>query len=105
MLTPDLLKYLKSFAKNSQAIINQSVSDSLLMMAKDSLDLKQVILNSMRQELANYLLKKANLIEGPLNHDQFSKQYKAIIWSFTNDELDNLITQVYEAGLSAKEIQ
>jgi len=105
MITPDLLKYLKSFAKDCQATINQTISDSLLTLTKDSIDLRDVILNSMRQELANHLLKKAKLIEGPINYNQFSRQYKAVIWSFTNEELESLITKVYEAGLSAKEIE
>jgi arsenate reductase-like glutaredoxin family protein len=105
MITPDLLKYLKSFAKDCQATINQTVSDSLLVMTKDSIDLRDIILNSMRQELANHLLKKAKLIQRPLSYNQFSREYKAVIWSFTNEELEDLITKVYEAGLSAKEIE
>jgi len=105
MLTPDLLKYLKSFAKECQVTINQTISDSLLALTKDSIDLKEVILNSMRQELSKHLLKKAKLIEGPVSYNSYNREYKAVIWSFTNQELENLITKVYEAGLSAKEIE
>lgn len=105
MLTPDLLKHLKSLAKNSQLVTKQTISDSLVYSIKDTFDLQQAIKRSMVNDLANFLLKdKASIISGPINVDRFGKEYKAVVWGFTSNELDNFITQIYEAGLNAKEI-
>ena len=103
MLSPDLLKALKTKAKSSMLTIEQQVSDTLIATLKSEVDLSKMIRNQMINHLAEAMIKKATL-KVQEEMVSYSRVYKAQVFGFSSDELDRFIKEVYMMGYEAKDI-
>jgi hypothetical protein len=102
-LTSDLLRQLKSYAEPSQLVVKQVLSEALLNLK--NIDLKTEVKKAIHSSIALELVKKANIIKGPVSFNNYGVEYKAVAWCFTTEELEQFISDVYTAGINASKIQ